>query len=73
VTVDDDGVISVDAGGLLFTGAVRIDGTLNVTGTLTGGVVVGFTGSMRGIAPARSGSGTWAATGLSGTWSITEG
>jgi hypothetical protein len=73
VTTADDGAVTVLASGMTFTGAVRIDGTLDVTGSLSGGVMVSYAGAMTGLAPNRSGSGTWTSSlGVSGTWSITE-
>jgi hypothetical protein len=73
VTTADDGSVTVLASGMTFTGSVRIDGTLDVTGTLSGGVMVSYAGAMSGLAPDRAGSGTWSSSvGLSGTWSITE-
>jgi hypothetical protein len=58
---------------MVFSGSVRIDGTLDVTGSLSGGLMVIYAGAMNGIAPDRAGSGTWSSSaGVSGTWSITE-
>jgi hypothetical protein len=73
VATADDGAVTVLAQGMMFTGSVRIDGTLDVTGALTGGVAVSYAGSMSGLAPMRTGNGAWTSSlGLSGSWTITE-